>query len=54
MPEKPTCPHCEAPVDNVEATEVASSTRCSFRVVLVACPNCHKVIGIGGLGAPTA
>jgi hypothetical protein len=53
VPETPRCPHCEAPVERVETTEAASSTRGGFRVILVACPSCHKVIGIGGLGPPS-
>jgi uncharacterized protein with PIN domain len=51
--ETPRCPYCEAPVEQVETTEVASSTRGSFGVILVACPNCHKIVGIGGLGPPS-
>jgi uncharacterized protein with PIN domain len=48
VPEKPRCPFCVGPVEQVETTDVASSTRGGFRVVLVACPSCDKVIGIGG------
>jgi hypothetical protein len=25
----------------------------SFRAALVACPTCHKVLGVGGLAAPS-
>ena len=51
--ETPRCPHCGALVMEAETSEVASSTRSGFRVMIVACPNCHKVIRVGGLGAPT-
>jgi uncharacterized protein with PIN domain len=53
LPENtPRCPHCERPVRQVETVEVPSTQR-GFRVVVVFCPSCHKILGIGGLGAPT-
>jgi hypothetical protein len=54
VPATPLCPYCEAPVGHVETTEAASSNRGGFRVILVACPSCNKVIGIGGLARPSS
>jgi hypothetical protein len=53
VPQPPRCPHCEASVEDAETTEVVSSTLGGFRVILVACSNCHKVIGVGGLAPPS-
>jgi hypothetical protein len=53
VPETPQCPFCEAPIQETEATEVPSSRRGGFRVIVVACPRCHKVMGVGGLSPST-
>jgi hypothetical protein len=47
VPDRPRCPHCGAPVEKAETTEVASSTRGGFRLILVACPS-SRAIGVGG------
>jgi hypothetical protein len=48
VPDTPRCPHCEAPIEQAETTEVVSPTQGGFRMILVACPSRQRIIGVGG------
>lgn len=45
----PLCPHCEAPLNEVDAQIVLANGSGSFKFgkrYIYACPSCHKTLGI--------